>query len=121
MSNPAENGRDHSPDVILYQDPWRPESVEELPALLRCSTAVEHFIYREAELDEYWRCLDDETRSARTEQRRLALELMRASALRAHDLAADHRGEEAARDLEETWAAARSKLDDRRPAPDTAT
>jgi hypothetical protein len=101
---------DPSPDSIFVPDYWRYADVETIAALLEVSDSEESFIYREAELDEFWRYVDDESREGGTSEKLEALDLLRASALRAHDLVAESRCREAARDLQDTWQLVRGCL-----------
>jgi hypothetical protein len=92
------------------QEIWQPDTVELLIHLLRRSSTPEQFIYREAELDEYWRFLDDEIRTAPRGERAAVLEQLKASVMRAHDLAAEGHVAEAADGLHQSWQACRHRL-----------
>ena len=74
-------------------------SVQKLIQLIECSSAPEHFLYREAELDDLWRQVQTRLEVARAEKagdetRRLERQLQ--VVWDAHNLVADMKGPEAA-------------------------
>ena len=78
------------PDEIHPVEDYLPETLATLSDALERSTSREHFIYREAELDDLWRVLDTALGEARRDSRAAArveqLEQLRALTMRAHDL-----------------------------------
>lgn len=98
--------RDDRPSVdhILRYDWETAENVDVLIDLLERSTTPEQFIYREVELDELWRWLDDELREERDEVRIAALKGLKENVMRAHDLSAEGEVREAAGELREGWS-----------------
>jgi hypothetical protein len=93
----------HPDDVYPVED-YSPETLAALSDALERSTSREHFVYREAELDELWRVLDTALNAARRDTRRrelaLKLERLQAIATEAHDLVgAEERPREAAAHL----------------------
>jgi hypothetical protein len=77
-------------DVPLVIDDFAPGSIARVAALLERSTRREHFVYREAELDDLWRLIDMELAAARRDHRRAhdvaRLEALLAITHEAHDL-----------------------------------
>jgi hypothetical protein len=87
-------------DMCPVED-YSPETLTMLSDALEQSTSREHFIYREAELDDLWRLLDtalgEARRDSRASERAEQLEQLRAITMRAHDLVgSDERPREAA-------------------------
>ena len=87
-------------DMCPIED-YSPETLAMLSDALDRSTSREHFIYREAELDDLWRLLDtalsEARRDSRAGERATQLEQLRALTMRAHDLVgSDERPHEAA-------------------------
>lgn len=77
--------------IISIQD-YTPATLQAVIAQLECSTAVDHFVYRESELDALWSLLEVALRTAR-QQRAPATEVARLERLfravqEAHDLVA---------------------------------
>jgi hypothetical protein len=102
--NPDPRSDAPSVDGILRHD-WESErDVGILVGLLRGSTTPEQFIYREVELDELWRWLDDELRAERDGERLAALRGMKEHVMRAHDLSAEGEVDQAADELVAAWS-----------------
>ena len=57
------------PDDINAVEDYSPETLTKLSDALERSTSREHFIYREAELDDLWRVLDTALNEARRDSR----------------------------------------------------
>lgn len=90
-----------SPDDLRPIEDFSPATLAALIEALERSTTREHFVYREAELDDLWRVLDTALRAARRDTRERAradrLARLQAIAVEAHDLVgSDERPREAA-------------------------
>jgi hypothetical protein len=90
-----------SPDDVYQVEDYSPGTFEALSDALERSTSREHFVYREAELDDLWRILDTALararRDTRERERAKRIERLQAIAMEAHDLVgADERPREAA-------------------------
>ncbi len=77
--------------IVAIQD-YTPATLQAVIAQLECSTAVDHFVYRESELDALWSLLEVALRAAR-QRRAPAAEVARLERLfqavrEAHDLVA---------------------------------
>lgn len=77
--------------IVTIQD-YTPATLQAVIAQLECSTSVDHFVYRESELDALWSLLEVALRTAR-HQRAPGAELARLERLfqavrEAHDLVA---------------------------------
>ncbi len=95
-----------APDDICPVEDFSPATLTAMIDALERSTTREHFVYREAELDDLWRVLDTALRGARKDtrerERAARLERLQAIAEQAHDLVgADERPNEAAARLRE--------------------
>lgn len=98
-TDPASPSVDH----ILRHDWERAQGIDVLIDLLERSRTPEQFIYREVELDELWRWLDDELREEQDPERLAALGAMKQHVMRAHDLSAEGAVQEAAGELRAGW------------------
>jgi hypothetical protein len=101
------------PDDICPVEDFSAATLSALIDALERSTTREHFVYREAELDDLWRVVDTALRAARRDTRErehaLRLEELQAIAVEAHDLVgADERPLEAAARLRAALALAGS-------------
>jgi hypothetical protein len=93
-----------SPDDICPVEDYSPATLTTLADALERSTTREHFVYREAELDDLWRVVDTALRAARRDTRERGradrLQRLQGIAEKAHDLVgADERPHEAAAHL----------------------
>lgn len=100
-AHPEGGFRTMDPDDVCPVEDLSPATLQALIDALERSTTREHFVYREAELDDLWRVVDTALSAARrdTRERDLALRLERlqAIAVEVHDLVgADERPREAA-------------------------
>ena len=79
-----------NPDVVCPVEDFSPATLTALIEALERSTTREHFVYREAELDDLWRVVDTALLAARRDtrerERALRLEQLQAIAVEAHDL-----------------------------------
>ncbi len=102
-----------TPDDICPVEDYSPGTLAVMIEALERSTTREHFVYREAELDDLWRVVDTALRAARRDtrerERALLLERLQAIAQEAHDLVgAAERPNEAAARLREALSLAAS-------------
>jgi hypothetical protein len=90
--------REMDPGHVVAVEDYSPETLRNLIAHLEQSTAFEHFIYRESELDALWRLLEIAApgRVVLEADERRRVETLLAAARNAHDLVADERPLEAA-------------------------
>ena len=100
-----------SPDDVCPVEDFSAATLAALIDVLERSTTREHFVYREAELDDLWRVIDTASRAARNDtrerERAVFLEELQVIAVEAHDLVgADERPLEAAARLRKALALA---------------
>jgi hypothetical protein len=87
---------DVNPAHIITVTDFSAETLQSMIAHLEFSTAFEHLVYREAELDAIWSITGFFLRGAPASAERSYLELLHHSAHQAHDLVADRRPRDAA-------------------------
>jgi len=89
-------------DDILEAESFDRATLTTLAERLRASKTLEHFVYRESELDEVWRLIDVAVARADNATQRARLTQLRAAVVEAHDLVGvDHRPAAAANRLSE--------------------
>ncbi len=87
---------DVNPAHIVTVTDFSSETLQSMIAHLEFSTAFEHLVYREAELDAMWTITGFYLRAASDSDQRLQVNLLHDGAHQAHDLVAEGRPREAA-------------------------